>query len=420
MVEVAAQSSQGSSHRGYAGVAGTATIQPLSEVKSEKIVRISSTIGELDRVLGGGMVPGSVMLLGGDPGIGKSTLLLQVMAALSDQVRVLYVSGEESLAQIAMRANRLDVPADHLKCLSETRVEAILSHAQEFRPDVLVIDSVQTLFTEQLTSAPGSVAQVREASAQLVRMAKTQGVATFLVGHVTKEGGIAGPKVLAHMVDAVLFFEGDSSSRYRVIRALKNRFGAVNELGVFAMTEKGLKPVANPSAMFLSGRTTGVSGSIVMVSWEGTRPLLVEVQALVDSGSGGHPKRVSIGVDHQRLALLLAVMHRQAHIPVSDQDVFISVVGGVRVMETASDLAVGLAILSSLRDQPLPPDLIAFGELGLGGEVRPVPYGEERLQEAAKHGFKTAIVPKRNMPRKSISGLKVIGVERLSQALEGI
>ncbi|GJM09784.1 MAG: DNA repair protein RadA [Lysobacteraceae bacterium] len=404
-------------HRGYAGTAGSSAIRALDSIEAGNEVRQPIGVAELDRVLGGGLVSGGVVLLGGDPGIGKSTLLLQVLARLSTTISVLYITGEESLQQLALRAERLKLDVKNVQCLSETCVETIMRQVGQHRPDVIVIDSIQTLFTEQLQSAPGSVAQVRESAAQLVRMAKASNVATFLVGHVTKEGGIAGPRVLEHMVDTVLFFEGDGSRRYRVLRAIKNRFGAVNELGVFAMTDGGLKEVANPSAMFLSGRGEASSGSAVLAAWEGTRPLLVEVQALVDR-SPAQPRRVAVGVDPHRLAMLLAVMHRQAGIPVVDQDVFINVVGGVRIVETASDLALASAIYSSLRDSPLPMDLLVFGELGLGGELRPVPYGEDRLREAAKHGFKQAIVAQANAPKRAIAGMKVNAVKTLSQALD--
>jgi DNA repair protein RadA/Sms len=359
-----------------------------------------------------------VVLVGGDPGIGKSTLLLQAVALMASTLPGLYVTGEESLAQVAGRAMRLGLPVDGLHALAETGIERILEHAARMRPRVIVADSVQTLWTEQLTAAPGSVSQVRESAARLVRYAKETGTAVFLVGHVTKEGGIAGPRVLEHMVDAVLYFEGESGSRFRVLRAFKNRFGAVNELGVFAMGEKGLKEVPNPSAIFLSGGSTPQPGSCVMVTREGTRPLLVEVQALVDASPLSNPRRVAVGLEQNRLAMLLAVLHRHGGIVTGDQDVFVNVVGGIRLQETAADLPVLLSVLSSLRDRPLPDKTIAFGEVGLSGEIRPVPNGEERLREAATHGFKRAIVPKANAPKSgSYKGLEIVAAERLADAL---
>src|SRR5215469_12560622 len=403
---------------GYAGAA-PARIMPLTQVAAEAEVRTQIGIGELDRVLGGGLVQGSVVLVGGDPGIGKSTLLLQVLGALGSRLSTLYVSGEESLAQIAARAQRLGLPLDNLRCLAETCVERIVENAVGDQPRVLVIDSIQTIWTELLSAAPGSVSQVRESAARLVRYAKESGTSVFLVGHVTKEGGIAGPRVLEHMVDAVLYFEGESGSRFRVLRAFKNRFGAVNELGVFAMSDKGLREVPNPSAIFLSAHSAPTPGSAVMVTREGTRPLLVEVQALVDQSSLGNPRRVALGLEQNRLAMLLAVLHRHGGIAVYDQDVFVNVVGGIRVQETAADLPVLLAVLSSLRDRPLPEKTIAFGEVGLSGEIRPVPNGEERLKEAAHHGFQRAIVPKANAPKKGkVGDMEVIGVERLAQAID--
>ena len=403
----------------WAGKVDPPKVTALKDVGQAAEVRVSTGIGELDRVLGGGLVEGAVVLVGGDPGIGKSTLLLQALATMAVDLPALYVTGEESLAQVAGRAVRLDLPLDNLQALAETGIESILQHASEARPKLIVADSVQTLWTETLTAAPGSVSQVRESAARLVRYAKETGTAVFLVGHVTKEGGIAGPRVLEHMVDAVLYFEGESGSRFRVLRAFKNRFGAVNELGVFAMGEKGLKEVPNPSAIFLSGGSTRQPGSCVMVTREGTRPLLVEVQALVDSSPLSNPRRVAVGLEQNRLAMLLAVLHRHGGVMVGDQDVFINVVGGIRVQETAVDLPVLLAVLSSLRDRPLADKTVAFGEVGLSGEIRPVPNGEERLREAATHGFKRAIVPKGNAPKSGhFKGLEVIAVERLSQALE--
>ncbi len=418
VVESAAAAKQTTRHAGWAGGVVQAKITPLKEVSQDAEVRVSTTIGELDRVLGGGLVEGSVVLVGGDPGIGKSTLLLQALAAMASNLPVLYVTGEESLSQIAGRAQRLGLPLDGLNALAETAVERILTQASQAKPRLIVADSIQTLWSELLTAAPGSVSQVRESAARLVRFAKETGTAVFLVGHVTKEGGIAGPRVLEHMVDAVLYFEGESGSRFRVLRAFKNRFGAVNELGVFAMSDKGLREVPNPSAIFLSGAREPQPGSAVMVTREGTRPLLVEVQALVDQSPLANPRRVALGLEQNRLAMLLAVLHRHGGIAVFDQDVFVNVVGGIRVQETAADLPVLLAVLSSFRDKPLAEKTIAFGEVGLSGEIRPVPNGEERLKEAATHGFKRAIVPKANAPKaSSIKGMEVIAVERLADAL---
>ncbi len=406
---------------GYAGAAARPEIVDLISVAALAEVRTSVGIGELDRVLGGGLVDGSVVLVGGDPGIGKSTLLLQTLGGLGERRRSLYVSGEESLAQIASRAQRLGLPLEPLRCLAETCIERIVEIAAKDKPRVLVIDSIQTIWTETLTAAPGSVSQVRESAARLVRYAKETGTSIFLVGHVTKEGGIAGPRVLEHMVDAVLYFEGESGSRFRVLRAFKNRFGAVNELGVFAMGDKGLREVPNPSAIFLSAHSGPTPGSAVMVTREGTRPLLVEVQALVDQSSLGNPRRVALGLEQNRLAMLLAVLHRHGGFAVYDQDVFVNVVGGIRVQETAADLPVLLAVLSSFRDQPLPEKLVAFGEVGLSGEIRPVPNGEERLKEAATHGFLKAIVPKANAPKKRKMGeMEIVAVERLSDALAAV
>jgi len=416
---------------GYSGPAAQPVIVALNEVAAQADLRTPIGIGELDRVLGGGLVDGSVVLVGGDPGIGKSTLLLQTLGALAGRMRSLYVSGEESLAQIAGRAQRLGLPLEPLRCLAETCVERIIENVQqEFSgpavnssrgsaPRVLVIDSIQTIWTELLTAAPGSVSQVRESAARLVRFAKETGTSIFLVGHVTKEGGIAGPRVLEHMVDAVLYFEGESGSRFRVLRAFKNRFGAVNELGVFAMSDKGLREVPNPSAIFLSTHSAPTPGSAVMVTREGTRPLLVEVQALVDQSSLGNPRRVALGLEQNRLAMLLAVLHRHGGAAVFDQDVFVNVVGGIRVQETAADLPVLLAVLSSFRDRPLPDKLVAFGEVGLSGEIRPVPNGEERLREAATHGFLKAIVPRANAMKKNRLGeMEIIAVDRLAEALD--
>lgn len=415
-----ASKSAGAARGGYAGkAAGASRVMPLTEVALTAEARTLTGIGELDRVLGGGLVEGSVVLVGGDPGIGKSTLLLQMLGTLGAQLPSVYVTGEESLAQVASRAQRLGLPLEPLQALAETCIERILEQAAVVKPRVLVIDSIQTIWTELLTAAPGSVSQVRESAARLTRFAKETGTSVFLVGHVTKEGGIAGPRVLEHMVDAVLYFEGESGSRFRVLRAFKNRFGAVNELGVFAMGDKGLREVPNPSAIFLSAHAGPTPGSAVMVTREGTRPLLVEVQALVDQSSLGNPRRVALGLEQNRLAMLLAVLHRHGGVAAYDQDVFINVVGGIRVQETAADLPALLAVLSSLRDRPLPEKMIAFGEVGLSGEIRPVPNGEERLKEAAHHGFRRAVVPKANAPKSGRVGeLEVVGVERLAQAIE--
>jgi DNA repair protein RadA/Sms len=406
--------------QGFAGKKGNAQIQALKDIQMHAEMRTPTNISELDRVLGGGLVHGSVTLIGGDPGIGKSTLLTQTLASLSNSLSCLYVTGEESLQQISMRAHRLGLEDKGLKLLSETCVENIITLANEQKPKVIVIDSIQTIYTEALQSAPGGVAQVRESAAQLVRFAKQTGTALFLVGHVTKEGTLAGPRVLEHMVDTVLYFEGDPGERYRMIRAIKNRFGAVNELGIFAMTEEGLKTVSNPSAIFLSRHETPVAGSIITVTREGSRPLLIELQALVDESHSNNPRRVCLGLDPNRLNMLLAVMHRHASIAMFDQDVFINIVGGVRLTETSADTALILAALSSFRDQPLPNEIFTFGEVGLAGEIRPVTNGQERLREAAKHGFKTAIIPKANMPRKSeaIEGLNIIGVQRVSELID--
>jgi len=394
-----------------------APIAMLSSVPIDSSPRLPTALDEFDRVLGGGIVPGSVVLIGGDPGIGKSTLLLQALANLSRRHPVLYVSGEESLAQVALRANRLGVDGSRLPMLAEISLERITAAIESTRPVVVVIDSIQTVFTDQLQSAPGSVAQVRDCAAQLTRMAKQQGVAVVMIGHVTKEGALAGPRVLEHMVDTVLYFEGDTHSTFRLVRAIKNRFGAVNELGVFAMTDRGLRTVSNPSAMFLSQHPQPVPGSCVLVTQEGTRPLLVEIQALVDAGHGSQPRRLSVGLDSVRLALLLAILHRHAGIDHHDQDVFVNAVGGVRISEPAADLAVVLAILSSLKNRALPAGLAVFGELGLAGEVRPSPRGQERLREAVKLGFGRVIAPKANAPKKPIEGLEVIGVDRIEEAL---
>ena len=412
----AAPAAAKSRHGSYSGEAPR--IVTLGEVSAEAEPRFATGIGELDRVLGGGLVAGSVVLLGGDPGIGKSTLLLQSLALIQDQVKSLYVSGEESTAQIALRAARLKLPGAGLRVLTDTDIDRILDQARHERPGILVIDSIQTVYSPALQSAPGSIAQVRECAAQLVRFAKGSQTAVYLIGHVTKEGALAGPRVLEHMVDAVLYFEGEQGGRYRLVRAFKNRFGAVNELGVFAMTDRGLKEVTNPSAMLLSRHEQPVPGSVVMVTREGTRPLLVEVQALVDQSVLANPRRVTVGLEHNRLAMLLAVLHRHGGIATGGCDVFANIVGGVRVTETGADLATVLAVISSLRDRPVAQDLVTFGEIGLAGEIRPVQAGPERLREAAKHGFRRAIVPKANVPKGAgVQALEIIPVSRLAEAL---
>ena len=390
----------------------------LHEVETRDLERLSTGIGELDRVLGGGLVAGQVVLIGGDPGIGKSTLLLQALAALGSAHKVLYISGEESAEQVAMRAKRLALDARAVRLIAEIQLERIAAALDAQRPEVAVVDSIQTLWSEALQSAPGSVAQVRECAAQLARHAKKSGTALFIIGHVTKEGAIAGPRVLEHIVDTVLYFEGDPHSSFRLVRAVKNRFGAVNELGVFAMTDKGLRAVANPSALFLSHHEKNVAGSCVLATLEGTRPLLVEIQALVDSAHTPNPRRLSVGLEQNRLAMLLAVLNRHAGIATWEQDVFVNAVGGVRIGEPAADLAVTLAIVSSLTDRPIAAKTVVFGEIGLAGEVRPAPRGQDRLKEAAKLGFERAVVPKANLPKGRIAGLEVIAVERVDQAVQ--
>jgi len=401
----------------YQGLTQASTVQALSEVEAAESPRRETGIGELDRVLGGGLVPGAVVLLGGDPGIGKSTLLLQALAQLAGTCRTLYVSGEESAQQVALRARRLGLQTAGVRVLAEIQLEKVLGALSAERPEVAVIDSIQTVYSEALQSAPGSVAQVRECAAQLTRFAKTAGVSVLLVGHVTKEGAIAGPRVLEHIVDSVLYFEGDTHSSFRLVRAIKNRFGAVNELGVFAMTDRGLRGVNNPSALFLSRHGSEVPGSCVLVTQEGTRPLLVEIQALVDDAHAPNPRRLTVGLEQNRLALLLAVLHRHAGVAAFDQDVFVNAVGGVKIDEPAADLAILLAIVSSLRNRPLPSGLVVFGEIGLAGEVRPVQRGQERLREAAKLGFTRALIARANEPKNPIEGMETIGVERVEEAV---
>ncbi|MBX9870971.1 MAG: DNA repair protein RadA [Burkholderiaceae bacterium] len=445
LVEIVAESTAPAKNR-FAALAKTAEVATLADIEASDVDRTPTGQDELDRVLGGGIVEGGVVLIGGDPGIGKSTLLLQALDSMqragqktlsaagpsqgarapsggrelhgvSERGGTLYVTGEESGAQVALRARRLGLDGSQVQVLAEIQLEKILATLDVQKPAIAVIDSIQTVYSEQLTSAPGSVAQVRECAAHLTRAAKASGTAIVLVGHVTKEGALAGPRVLEHMVDTVLYFEGDTHSSFRLIRAIKNRFGAVNEIGVFAMTEKGLKGVSNPSAIFLSQHAEPVPGSCVMVTLEGTRPMLVEIQALVDNG-GPSPRRLSVGLDRDRLAMLLAVLHRHAGVACLDQDVFVNAVGGVRISEPAADLAVMLAITSSLRGRALPKGFLAFGEVGLAGEVRPAPRGQERLKEAAKLGFSVAVVPKANAPKKAIEGLTIHAVERVEEALQ--
>ncbi|MGH6646026.1 DNA repair protein RadA [Aquabacterium sp.] len=399
------------------GLNAAQPVATLSQIEAADIARTPTGLEELDRVLGGGIVTGGVILIGGDPGIGKSTLLLQALDALSRQMPVLYVTGEESGAQVALRAQRLGLDGSKVRVQAEIQLENIIATLEAEQPSFCVIDSIQTIYSDQLTSAPGSVAQVRECAAHLTRVAKSSGCTMVLVGHVTKEGALAGPRVLEHIVDTVLYFEGETHSSFRLVRAIKNRFGAVNEIGVFAMTDKGLKGVSNPSAIFLSTHDEPVPGSVVMVTLEGTRPLLVEIQALVDSG-GPSPRRLSVGLERDRLAMLLAVLHRHAGMACGDQDVFVNAVGGVRISEPAADLAVLLAIQSSLRGKPLPKGFFAFGEVGLAGEIRPAPRGQERLKEAAKLGFSIAVVPKANAPKKPIEGLTIHAVDRVEQAVD--
>jgi DNA repair protein RadA/Sms len=406
-------------HR-FSSAAPASTLQLLSDVRAKDAQRMPTGIAELDRVLGGGLVAGQVVLIGGDPGVGKSTLLLQALAHMGASSAAVYVSGEESAEQIALRAGRLALDSGGLQLLAEIQLEKIVATLEAARPDIAVIDSIQTLYSENLTSAPGSVAQVRECAAHLARFAKQTAAIIVLIGHVTKEGTLAGPRVLEHIVDTVLYFEGDTHQSFRLIRAFKNRFGAVNELGVFAMTDRGLKGVTNPSAIFLSGHTGEAPGSCILAAQEGSRPLLVEIQALVDEAHAPSPRRLSVGLEQNRLAMLLAVLHRHAGIPCFDQDVFVNAVGGVRISEPAADLAVLLAEVSSLRDKPLPKELVVFGEVGLAGEVRPAPRGQDRLREAVKLGFTQAIVPKANAPKQPIEGIEIIAVDRLIDAVARI
>src|SRR5690554_16497 len=402
---------------GFAGQT-EAKVQLLSEVDLQQVPRFSSGFNEFDRVLGGGIVPGSAILIGGSPGAGKSTLLLQTMCLLAEKMPALYITGEESLQQVAMRAQRLNLPTEKLMMLAETSVETICQLADQEQPKVMVIDSIQVMHLSDIQSAPGSVAQVRETAAYLTRYAKQNNVAIIMVGHVTKDGSLAGPKVLEHCIDCSVMLDGDTDGRYRTLRGTKNRFGPVNELGVFAMTGSGLKEVKNPSAIFLSRGDDHGSGSVVIVIWEGTRPLLVEIQALVDHSQLANPRRVAVGTEQNRLALLLAVLHRHGGLALGDQDVFVNVVGGVKISETSADLALLLAIISSFKDQQLPRDLIVFGEVGLSGEIRPVPNGTERVNEAAKHGFTRAIVPIANVPKTPPKGMEVQGVRNIAEALE--
>ena len=419
LVEAVAEPAAGANR--YATLAGSAKLQQLADIRPRQESRVATGVEEFDRVLGGGLVAGGVVLIGGDPGIGKSTLLLQALAAMAAAGQpVLYVCGEESTEQVALRAQRLQLPSGGLSLLAEINLESILATLSSLKPTptVAVIDSIQTLYSEALQSAPGSVAQVRECAAQLTRYAKRSGCSIVLVGHVTKEGALAGPRVLEHIVDTVLYFEGDPNSSFRLVRAVKNRFGAVNELGVFAMTERGLRGVSNPSALFLSQHEQQVSGSCVMVTQEGTRPLLVEIQALVDPSHSPNPRRLTVGIEQNRLAMLLAVLHRHAGIVCYDQDVFVNAVGGVRIAEPAADLAVLAAIVSSLKNKPLAPKLVAFGEIGLAGEVRPAPRGQDRLKEAVKLGFTHALMAKANAPKHAIAGLTVVAVDRVGVAID--
>ena len=415
LTETVAEPAQ--NHR-FAPLAGASPVRNLAEIEARELPRQPTGLSEFDRVLGGGLVTGAVVLIGGDPGIGKSTLLLQALVSLSRVTPVLYVTGEESAEQVALRARRLDLATEEVQLLAEIRLDAIVAALTEQKPRVAVIDSIQTLYSSELSAAPGSVSQVRECAAQLTRLAKQTGTSIVLIGHVTKDGALAGPRVLEHIVDTVLYFEGDTHSSFRLVRAIKNRFGAVNELGVFAMTDRGLRGVNNPSALFLSQHDRNVAGSCVMATQEGTRPLLVEIQALVDGAHVPNPRRLSVGLEGTRLAMLLAVLHRHAGVATFDQDVFVNAVGGVKITEPAADLPVLLAIISSLRNKPLPEGLIAFGEVGLAGEIRPAPRGQERLKEAAKLGFRLALVPKANAPKQPIEGLEIWPVDRIDAAID--
>lgn len=418
-VETAMTNPKSVRHKGLTGEINN-TVKSVLDVSVVDHKRTSSGLSELDRVLGGGLVPGSVVLMGGDPGIGKSTVLLQAISHLSQQMPVLYITGEESLQQVSARAHRLGLARKEIRLFAQTHIESILEMIAKEQPKVVVIDSIQTVFTDTINSAPGSVSQVRESAAKLTHYAKQTDTTLFLVGHVTKEGALAGPRVLEHMVDTVLYFEGERDNRFRIVRAVKNRFGAVNELGIFSMSDKGLREVANPCAIFLSRYEKPVSGSSILVTWEGTRPMLVEIQALVDNSHLGNPRRVSVGLDPNRLTMLLAILSRHGGIVTGDQDVFVNAVGGVRVLETGSDLSVLLSVLSSLKNQALPADLVVFGEVGLAGEIRPVQGGQERLQEASKHGFKRAIVPKANMKKTEFAGMEIIPVQNLAEVLQHI
>ncbi|MGA2654845.1 MAG: DNA repair protein RadA [Gammaproteobacteria bacterium] len=418
-VETAIANPKSVRHKGLTGEINN-TVKSILDVNVIENQRTSSGLSELDRVLGGGLVPGSVVLMGGDPGIGKSTVLLQAISHLSQHMPVLYITGEESLQQVSARAHRLGLARKEIRLLAQTHIETILDIIAKEQPKVVVIDSIQTVFTDTINSAPGSVSQVRESAAKLTHYAKQTNTTLFLVGHVTKEGALAGPRVLEHMVDTVLYFEGERDNRFRIVRAVKNRFGAVNELGIFAMSDKGLREVTNPCSIFLSRYEKPVSGSSILVTWEGTRPMLVEIQALVDNSHLGNPRRVSVGLDPNRLTMLLAILSRHGGIVTGDQDVFVNAVGGVRVLETGSDLSVLLSVLSSLKNQALPADLVVFGEVGLAGEIRPVQGGQERLQEAAKHGFKRAIVPKANMKKTEFAGMQITPVQNLTEVLENI
>ncbi|ERF79033.1 DNA repair protein RadA [Gallibacterium anatis] len=416
-VRIASTNNKNDRFSGYAGASGS-KVQKLSDISLSELPRFSSGFNEFDRVLGGGIVPGSAILIGGHPGAGKSTLLLQVMCGLAQSMPTLYVTGEESLQQVAMRAKRLNLPMDNLQMLSETSVEQICITADQIKPKIMVIDSIQVMHLADIQSSPGSVSQVRECASYLTRYAKMNQVAIIMVGHVTKDGTLAGPKVLEHCIDCSILLEGEADSRFRTLRSQKNRFGAVNELGVFGMTEQGLREVKNPSAIFLSRGEEQTPGSSVVVLWEGTRPLLVEIQALVDHSLLANPRRVAVGLDHNRVALLLAVLHRHGGLQMADQDIFVNVVGGVKVTETSADLALLLALISSFRNRSLPRDLVVFGEVGLAGEIRPVPSGQERISEAAKHGFRRAIVPFANRPKNTIENMQVFSVKKLSDALQ--